>query len=1195
MKRTSGLGSYARYLAAVAVAIVLAAATSQAAGAFPFIGVVGSLQVAPDEPYARSLTGVAAFEAPGGRPHLLAVGNAGIYTIDVTYPANPVQVGEITGFWPDRWWPEDIAVLYPAGGRVYAAIAGHGALMLDVTDPANPEIVDGSPDDPGHPSSALGDALDIRVLERPDGRVHALVVAGGNGALQTVNVTDPLHPAALGDGATLGLVAPLWDLDGAVFQGPGDGRTYAAYVGSAAGGVLIVDVTDPLAPAPLLSSVRYGDDRSPLRDRHLGTPGIPAAASSDIRITGGYAAGLRHPGNVAVFESPDGRAYAMVSNHGFTTTVGGSDPRSTPAGILFLDVTDPRDPLPVGAIRDGEGGFDFGSHIREIVILDSPGGRVHAVVAGGQDAVILDVTDPADPVPVSRIRDGEGGFDGIGLVFGMAVVEPPGGRTYLALAGSAGIQMADVTDPGDPAAAGSIPGDPVRFGDPKVFEPGDGRTYALGAGGDGVHVADITDRSTFAPLGSIRDGEGGFDTLDGARQVEVLQTPDGRTYGMAVGGDGLQVIEVTDPAAPAAAGSLPAGEGGLEVGQIIRTAVLQQPGGSDYLLVADHGRGIHVVEVTDPHNPILAGGLWGGRGGIDLLGGIHDLDVFETADGRPHVLMAGDRGIHTIDIRDPASPFVAGTLDGAAGKPALATVDQAVIFGSAGGRILALVADYTTGLHIIDLTQPYLPAHTASIPIGAEGGLEIIPGSAITTVASPDGRTWALVPGLDNLQIVNVTDPYNPALAASVPTGEGGLGLELAPWEITAPWPAGDRIHTLAGGGHHLWVLDVTYPMFPVPEDGAPAHDGDRVLALDRTGDAIWVGGPEIIIEFEQDGLAGGGDALWIVDLTDPYAPLTVGMVPSPFGRPGDIKAAGSPDGRPYGVMAGPAGGLLVADLAHPDWTAAPAAAGDLGLAPDPPIETFRPHDGRAYLAAGTGNGIRIIDITYPADPVPVSHILDNLGGFYYLGNVSDISVFESGDGLVYALVGSGDGVQVVDITNPYHPSPAGGVGVAAGDASPDHVHRIAALGTSGGSVLALAVGGSGHTTILDITDPADPVPAGTIPPGSGEGYRVGVHLGRDPVPAGGGPGHIPDVAAFEAPGGGIWAMLAGYDGLRILNITDPADPIPVVTLKDIAGTHIISVFEPPGGRPHVLLAGEGTIWAVDIGDPGWFHGMFPP
>ena len=1176
-----------------AVMVVAVAAGFQAAYATTGIGVVGGLQAISEEPGMRSLTGVAAFEAPDGLYYLLAVGHGGIYTISMADPANPVRAGGITGAWFDDVWLGDVEVFYPPGGRVYAAVAGDGAFLLEVTDPANPEIVGGAPDGAGTPS-VLGDAWDVKILERPGGHVHALVV-GGDDALRAINVTDPLHPATFGGEVGLGPAA-FWELDGAVLPGTADGRTYAIYVGSVVGGVFIMDVTDPLGPM-LVSAVRYEDDRSPLHEHRFEAFGIPEPASSDIRIAEGYAAGLRHPGEVTVFGSPDGRTYAIVSNNGFTSTVNGSEPRSTPTGMLFLDVTNPHDPVPAGSIRDGQGGIDFGSHIREVVILGSPGGRVHAVVAGGQHVVVLDVTDPARPVQVSHMRDGEGGFDSINLVFDMAVVEPPGGRTYLALAGGAAIQMADVTDPGAPAAAGSIPGDPVQFGDPEVFEPGDGRTYVLGAGGDGIHMADITDPRQPSLLGSIRDGEGGFDTLDGVYQVEVMRTPGGLTYGMAVGGEGLQVVELTDPAAPAAAGSLRDGEGGLEVGQIVRAAILQQPGGRDYLLVSDHGGGLQVVDVSDPRSPVLVGGLRGGEGGVDLLGGIHDIDVFETADGRPHALMTGDWGIHTIDMGRPASPWVVSTLDGTTGKPALATIDQSVVFGSAGGRVLALVADYTTGMHIIDVTVPHNPVYTGGVPTRVEGGLEIIPGSAITTVASPDGRTWALVLGWDEIQVVDVTDPYSPTLVEVVPTGEGGLGLERNPWGITLLGADGGRIRALASGGDHLWVLDVTYPMLP-EQGGAPAPEGGRVLALDGPGDSIWAGGPEGMVEFEQAGLPDGAgeDSLWIVDLTDPYAPLTVGMVPSPPGRPGEIKAVDSPDGRMYGVMAGPSGGMLVVDVTGRDETAIPTTlTGDLGLAHDSPMEVFRPHDGRAYMVAGSDNGVRIIDVTYPASPVLVSHILDNLGGFYYLDGVSDISVFESGDGQVYALVGGGDGIQVIDITDPYHPAPAGGVRSVAGGPSPDHIHRTAAIRTSGGSVLALAVDGAGHTAILDVTDPANPVPTGTIPAGSAEGYGIELLWERNPIPAEGGPGYVPDVAAFETSDGRIWAMLVGYEGSHIVEITDPADPVPVFTVEDIAASDIISVFESSGGRLHALLAGDGGIWAIDVDDLDWLYDWFLP
>ena len=811
-------------------------AGGQAAHAEGGIGVVGGAQVVLDGHGVGQIADVATFEASDGQTYLLTLGRDSIRTINVADPLDPIQTGSITRDWFIESWFENVEVFYASDGRVYAAVTSEGLLILDVTDPANPEMVYGAPMG-ADISLAFGDAWQVAVSEWPDGRVHALV-AGGDGTLRVVDITDPHNPVPLEEGPDSVLTVAS-DANFLGFFEPGDGHIYTVY-NSRWMGISIVDVTDPARLVPV-SAVRphdgghFWEHEDPFH-----AYGVSAPLSSDVLISDTYAEGLRYADRVVVFGPHEGRTYAMVANSMITVTIKESDPYIVPAGIIFLDVTNPHKPVPVGAILDGKGKFDFYGRIGNIAILESPDGRVHAAVAGGQDVTILDITGPTGPVPVSLIRDGKGGFDYVGTVHSMAVIQSPDGRTYLAMTGDDGVQMADVTEPGAPVAAGGIPSASVTFSNPAVFETGDGRTYAVGEGGDAITLVNITDPRLPVPLSSVRDGEDGLDTLDGVRQVEALQTTDGRAYAMATGLEGLQVIDVTDPGVPVAAGALRNGTDGFATGWLVSTDILRHPKGADYLLVGYHGVGIHSVDITRPQAPILAGSLWGGVGGINLLGGIHDMDVFfDAADGWPYILMTGDWGIHTIDMANPAVPAVVGTIDGTVngtmGEYSLISAYQSIVFEPASGQVYALVADYMTGIHIIDLTDPHAPVHTGSVAARIEGGVEVIPGTGITAVISPDGRVWALVIGSDVIQILEITDPHAPTLADSILIGEGGLGLDQTPWDIITLEPAGERIHALASGDNHLWILDVTYPLASMEKWGRDLAVEDGVVMVSIT------------------------------------------------------------------------------------------------------------------------------------------------------------------------------------------------------------------------------------------------------------------------------------------------------------------------------------------------------------------------
>ena len=60
--------------------------------------------------------------------------------------------------------------------------------------------------------------------------------------------------------------------------------------------------------------------------------------------------------------------------------------------------------------------------------------------------------------------------------------------------------------------------------------------------GDGVQIIDITDPSNPSPVFAITDGEGGYTELDGA-----ILIVDSSMVTVAHFDDGIQIIDITDP------------------------------------------------------------------------------------------------------------------------------------------------------------------------------------------------------------------------------------------------------------------------------------------------------------------------------------------------------------------------------------------------------------------------------------------------------------------------------------------------------------------------------------------------------------------------------------------------------------------------------------------------------------------------
>ena len=109
------------------------------------------------------------------------------------------------------------------------------------------------------------------------------------------------------------------------------------------------------------------------------------------------------------------------------------------------------------------------------------------------------------------------------------------------------------------------------------------------------------------------------------------------------------------------------------------------------------------------------------------------------------------------------------------------------------GRAIAVVADDASGLLMVDVSDPALPAILAATP-----------GAIVASGVLLAGDQAYVIDGGSTLQVVDITDPTNPALAGSCPLGTASGGLALA----------GNVLYVagLAGG---LLAVDVSDPQAP--------------------------------------------------------------------------------------------------------------------------------------------------------------------------------------------------------------------------------------------------------------------------------------------------------------------------------------------------------------------------------------------
>ncbi|MXX21474.1 MAG: hypothetical protein F4Z46_06840 [Cenarchaeum sp. SB0667_bin_13] len=281
--------------------------------------------------------------------------------------------------------------------------------------------------------------------------------------------------------------------------------------------------------------------------------------------------------------------------------------------VQLIDVTDPAKPVPVASIRDGVGGFDGLEGPSDIDFIVTPE-TTYALITSLLDSAIqiVDVGDPSSPTPVTTILYGADGFDGLEGAISLAIVNTQD-SIYALVVGFEDNTMGvlNLTDPTNPLPA-RVGGDgnvvtllrPTHVDTVTISES----TYALVASyyRNYIQIIDVTDPNAPMPVATIQDGEGGFDGLKTVSRIESVVVS-GNTYVLASGfGDNsIQVIDMTNPANPLPVGVIVDGEDGFDGLEGASSMSIFTGSDQTYMLVASYtDDAIQVIDITDPLEPV---------------------------------------------------------------------------------------------------------------------------------------------------------------------------------------------------------------------------------------------------------------------------------------------------------------------------------------------------------------------------------------------------------------------------------------------------------------------------------------------------------------------------------------------------------------------------------------------------------------
>ncbi|KAB2958263.1 MAG: PQQ-binding-like beta-propeller repeat protein [Thermoanaerobaculia bacterium] len=521
------------------------------------------------------------------------------------------------------------------------------------------------------------------------------------------------------------------------------------------------------------------------------------------------------------------------------------------------------------------------------LVLDITPSAGHLYVAAADAGVeILDLADPGQPVPLSRIP-------ATSYVGSVAVSGP---RAYLLDSGT-GLRIFDVTSPSAPAQLGawvtSLYLNEVEVSGSYAFVTAQAPEYIRG-----LVIVDVSD-----PGAPVQISYSGTGSGSGPRDLAVA----GSLVYVAASGPGLVVLDVSNPQNP------------VLVGQYSQHAV------SDVALVGDRAfvvgwTGFRVLDVADPSNPVEIGTLPAAVGervaataGLAAAGawasvGVELLDVSVPAtpvsiwsfdapgpvagvaiSGASVFLASGNEGLRVVDASDPSNPAEIGAL----AFPLPSYLSDILVDA---GR--AYVAD--EGLRIIDVSNPADPVPISALTLGgnadrlAKAGTRVYvftsdAGLRIVDVANPaapvevgfyvpagyprdlaaNGMIVVLGTSLD-VRVLDATDPAAPVLRSTIDVpGTTSVAMNGSLLAITSVFSSSP----------HLDLVDLSDPSFPLTLDsrafGGSSSPGAR---LSMTSTRLAIRDPN--------------EGLFLFDIVDPSRPFEVGRYDSP-GYGSDVAMAG--------------------------------------------------------------------------------------------------------------------------------------------------------------------------------------------------------------------------------------------------------------------------------------------------------------
>ena len=601
-----------------------------------------------------------------------------------------------------------------------------------------------------------------------------LLVASGS--LGIYDVSDPTNPHSVAVVST----AP------ATVQAIAVGGRYA-YLACGADGLKVVDLADPLAGSIVGTWDRADDAKSIAVAGNLvllGEPGalwvIDVADPTTPVDIGRYTRecnGVVFAGNLAYVASGiNGLRVMSIENPLIPAQIGTVSTGGTAhgvdvagdlaciaaggAGLVTVDVSDPTNPVVLGSYPTVDA---FRVTIE---------GDFAYVADRNEGGLIFDIRQPADPTPIQPAIGGGLGYAfvpwgyfaylcresaGLDVVVTADEVNPPlipgtgpvlstcvdlamSGSHAVSALGSQGVMVTDFSNPNDPLTYGWASG----FDGQNVAVAGD---YAYAAGGDGLVVIDITDPTMPTPVVT------GIGASDVAADEHILY----------LAGGGISAYDIKDPANPVLLDSF--------THQNLHAYALAVQGNRVVALSNDAGQTqLWMFDVSDPTSIALD---------VFTIGSFSWMDDIILAENA--VYLAGQSGLIVFEITAVGALGVRGS--DSTNELARVTMAGEYLYASGPG-----------GIQFYDLADPFFPYFLYTIDQPAFG------------LAFSGDYLYAGTYTTDMIAAIEILQRRFDIFAnqvQSLPVYAGTYQPERLYWSVTGPEPPGtmDWGYSLDGAG----------------------------------------------------------------------------------------------------------------------------------------------------------------------------------------------------------------------------------------------------------------------------------------------------------------------------------------------------------------------------------------------------------